>query len=381
MTKKINLKPISFLLAFVMLFAFVATPLSVFADPVPKVKPMVSDKKEDSYITVERVPETTQPVTEKYQTTRTGSGWNDTVKKDYKSVIRGDIFLEYDKSVDLEDTFMVRLKANKEFGFTINTAIGPVTVNPGESKPIPLEKNGKGQVHEITLNIPKGLEDRYEEGTYTIKLVHPGEMIELKMKIDVSNPKKWLAGTYNQPNYPAEPPKAQPEMAEKVKSAVAGFDTLSTEFVPFMVPVGTSAMDVLKEYAQKYKLNVTGMEKNYISRMGVKDYEQIGEFNINNYSGWMYTVNDSNPLDESQWYFPNVGAATKTFTKDASITWHFTMAYGADINANWGSPGGDPGMPTALRAYRLRKPMTLGDLVPQWKDAERAKTAVGAEIK
>lgn len=375
MTKKINLKPISFLLAFVMLFAFVATPLSVFADPVPEVEPKVSDKKEDSYITVERVPYTTQPVTEKYQTTRTGSGINKKTGEKYRSVIRGDIFLEYDKSVDLEDTFMVELKANKEFGFTIKTGQGPITVNPGKSKLIPLEKNEKGQIHEITLNIPKGLEDRYEEGTYTIKLVHPGEMIELKMKIDVSNPKKWLAGTYNQPGYPVPNPEGDKDQA-KVKSAVAGFDTLPTKPVKFTVPVGTSAMDVLKQYAQDFKLNVTGMENNYISRMGVKNYEQIGEFNINNYSGWMYTVNDGDGE-----YFPNVGAATKTFTKGAEITWHFTMAYGADINANWGSPGGDPGMPTALRAYRLRKPMTLGDLVPQWKDAERAKTAVGAEIK
>lgn len=376
MTKKINLKPISFLLAFVMLFAFVATPLSVFADPVPEVEPKVSDKKEDSYITVERVPYTTQPVTEKYQTTRTGSGINKKTGEKYRSVIRGDIFLEYDKSVDLEDTFMVELKANKEFGFTIKTSQGPVTVNSGESTLIPLEKNEKGQVHEITLNIPDGLKGSYEEGTYTIKLVHPGKMITLKMKIDVSNPKKWLAGTYNQPNYPADPPKAQPEMAEKVKSAVAGFDTLPTDFVEYTVPAGTSAMDVLKQHAERFELNVTGMENNYVRKMGKTGHEQIGEFNINNYSGWMYTVNDGDGE-----YFPNVGAATKTFTKDASITWHFTMAYGADINASWGSPGGDSGMPTALRAYRLRKPMTLGDLVPQWKDAERAKTVVGAEIK
>lgn len=379
MTKKIKFSSASFLLAFVMLFAFVAIPLSVFADPLPEVEPMVSDKKEDSYITVETVSHTTQPVTEKYQTTRTRSGWSK-VTQYHKSVIRGDIFLEYDKSVDLEDTFMVELKANKEFGFTINTAIGPVTVNPGKSKLIPLEKNEKGQVHEITLNIPDRFKDRYEEGTYTIKLVHPGKMVTLKMKVDVSNPKKWLAGTYNQPGYPVPDPQGH-EHQEKVTSAVAGFDTLPTDFIEYTVPAGTSAMDVLKQHAERYKLNVTGMEKNYVRKMGVKDYKQIGEFDINNYSGWMYTVNDSNPLDESQWYFPNVGAATKTFTKDASITWHFTMAYGADINASWGSPGGDSGMPTALRAYRLRKPMTLGDLVPQWKDAERAKTAVGAEIK
>lgn len=376
MTKKINLKPISFLLAFVMLFAFVAIPLSVFADPLPEVEPMVSDKKEDSYITVEAVSDTTQPVTEKYQTTRTRSGPSKVDPNQYhKSVIRGDIFLEYDKSVDLEDTFLVELKANKEFGFTIKTGQGPVTVNSGESTLIPLEKNEKGQIHEITLNIPDRLKGRYEEGTYTIKLVHPGKMVTLKMKIDVSNPKKWLAGTYNQPGYPVPNPKGHKDQT-KVTSAVAGFDTLPTDFVKYTVPAGTSAMDVLKQHAERFELNVTGMEKNYISRMGVKDYEQIGEFNINNYSGWMYTVNDGDGE-----YFPNVGAATKTFTKGAEITWHFTMAYGADINANWGSPGGDPGMPTALRAYRLRKPMTLGDLVPQWKDAERAKTAVGAEIK
>ncbi|GEM_PF-479547 len=50
----------------------------------------------------------------------------------------------------------------------------------------------------------------------------------------------------------------------------------------------------------------------------------------------MYTVDEGlGP------YLPNVGASSKTLTKNTTMVWHFTMAYGADVDAPWASPDGE----------------------------------------
>ncbi|HBC96728.1 MAG TPA: hypothetical protein DC034_08050, partial [Clostridium sp.] len=86
-------------------------------------------------------------------------------------------------------------------------------------------------------------------------------------------------------------------------------------------------------YGEDFGMDITGISNGYISEMGVYPYPQIGEFDINEYSGWMYTIDEG-----AGWYFPNVGASAKALTKDTEMIWHFTMAYGADIGAPWAFP-------------------------------------------
>ena len=79
----------------------------------------------------------------------------------------------------------------------------------------------------------------------------------------------------------------------------------------------------------------------------------------------MYTVDEG-----SGWYFPNVGASSKTFTKNTTMIWHFTMAYGADVGAPWGAPTGTTGMPASINIDRDLIP-DIGSIVPQWANSGR----------
>lgn len=355
----------SLLLAVVMVLSIVAAPMSVLAakdsPPIPEIN---STKKEDSYI------QTTKDIegaTEKYYTMQTPSGKSEATKVDYKSVIRGNIFLEFSGNQDL--TAQNITLESKEFGFTLNGK----TVKPGKPTEFILDLTKRNI---ITLNIPTnqdeyGNYDSNEEHTYVIQGAKAGEMIEVEAKIDVSNPAAWLDGSYKIPDgYNIDPAEVHSDY-DKVQSAVTGLEQVVT--TRFSVPKGTTAMGVLGMLGEKNKMNITGMEKNYVSFMGKKGYEQLGEFDINSYSGWMYTLNESNKGQ----YMPNVGAGSKTLTEDTEMVWHFTMAYGADIpNAPWGEPDGEPGMP-GTRSKRsiteyFEAPKTLGELVPQWADSARA---------
>ena len=158
-----------------------------------------------------------------------------------------------------------------------------------------------------------------------------------------------------------KPAKEHPDEA-KVRNAVEGFSKVGE--TPITVPKGTAATEVFRKFGEINHVTMEGLDQGYIRRINKEGFQAIGEFDINHYSGWMYTVNDG-----QGWYMRNVGVAGHRFTNNASMRWNFTMAYGKDINAGWGAPnGGD--MPTSLRAYRVTP--SIADLVPQWANSGRS---------
>lgn len=352
MTKSVSRKTVSLLLAFVMVFGVLLMPNITEAKEEDSQPAKISYLEKDSYIRAEAL-----GIYDKdYVTITTIPKEND---EGYKNVVRGNIFLTYPKDTQADLTAVpVTLTAQKEFGFTLNG----VKVNPGDSKQFILDLTKKNIA---TLDVSSDL--NFEEGSYVITGAKAGETIEVEASISVKYPKLWLEGKYNQPGYPAEPPATNPD-TQKVIDAVEGFDKLSP--VKYTVKKGTTAMDVLEQYGIECNMNITGISQGYISYMGVNPHQQIGEFDINSYSGWMYTVDENN----EGWYFPNVGASAKTLTKNTKMVWHFTMAYGQDIGAPWGEPGGDPGMPYSISAhnlYRTQKNLTIGDIVSQWANSNR----------
>ncbi len=270
----------------------------------------------------------------------------------YGNVTRGNVFLTFPAGTDLTDVD-VTLTAQKEFGFTL----GSVTVNPGESALFP----SLNLTQENTATLDVSSDPDFDEGSYVITGGIAGEEVTVITEINVDNPRDWLEGTYEIPDgYTIPDPEDYPDTAD-IQDAIDGFDS-DTLIDIYNVPVGTTAMDVLALFGEKHNMNITGIPQGYISYMGRNGYNQIGEFDINFYSGWMYTVDEGDG-----WYFPNVGASAKTFNRDTEMIWHFTMAYGADIGAPWGEPDGEPGIPDGLSS------LSTEGIVPQW--AESGRTA------
>lgn len=336
-------KKISLVLAFLMVLSIVALPASVFAEDLQEG---VSYKKGDSYVTVVSAPGMKK---DNYSTVIT-LGKN----SEYHDVVRGSVFITYDNNTteDLTKT-TVKLKANKDKDITVNGK----TIKAGKSDFVELDmtKSNKIIVH-------TDLDGTDEQWEYTISGAKEENSIDVNVSINVENPKRWLRNEYEIPGYPTDPPEGHADK-DRVQKAVNGFDTLSP--ITYQVPKGTTAMEVLAKYGEDCKIDIIGIENGYISEMGVigEDYAKIGEFDINMFSGWMYTLDE----DNEGWYFPNVGASAKTLTKDTEMIWHFTMAYGRDIGAPWGDPGGDPVVPTMLNHQNSNYLLPL-----QWENSNRS---------
>ncbi|GEM_PF-7038769 len=333
-------KKVSWLLVFMMVFSILVIPNTAEASAT------IDNTKAGSYIQATA----TGLSAESYIRVTTPGGTNPYTGIAYKAVVRGNILLTFPVGTNLASV-PVTLYANG-YNFTLNG----VTVMNGNSASFTLDLTKENTA---TLDVPTAT---YESGTYVITGAKAGDTIQVTTSINVSNPQSWLAGTYNQPGYPATPPATNPSTA-KVTNALTGFATLTP--VTFTVPKGTTAMKVLDDYGKSFNMNITGISSGYISKMGVKPYQQIGEFDINSYSGWMYTVDEG-----SGWYFPNVGASAKTLTNNTTMIWHFTMAYGADVGAPWGAPAGTPGMPASFNMDRALI-SDIGSIVPQWANSER----------
>ncbi|MBW4827999.1 MAG: DUF4430 domain-containing protein [Clostridiaceae bacterium] len=363
MTKSVSRKTVSLLLAFVMVFGVLLMP------NITEAKDADIDKTEEgSYIKLE-TKTNDKNKKEKSKDYIRITTIPDENNEGYKNVVRGNIFLTYPEDTKADLTAVpVTLTAQKEFGFTLNGK----TVEAGDSDDFTLDLT-KENIAE--LNIPEGYKDEdkkeYEEGSYVITGAKEGEKITITTEINVDNPKNWLTGDYEEiSGFPVPDPK-DPENSKDVdyvQNAITGFDSGKLIDI-FNVDVGTTAMDVLAMFGEKNDMDITGISQGYISYMGRNGYNQIGEFDINSYSGWMYTVDEGEGK-----YFPNVGASAKTFDRDTKMIWHFTMAYGQDIDAPWGEPGGDPGMPYSISAhnlYRTQKNLTIGDIVSQWANSNR----------
>ena len=273
-------------------------------------------------------------------------------KTEYKNVVRGDIFVPIQAGTNITRV-NITLKAQKEFGFTLNGD----EVSPGQERNFNLNLT---KANTIKLNIPEG-HTTFKEGSYTISAGDPNQNITVKVGIDVSNPQAWLDGKYVPKMGEIESSDTHPE-AELVKKALKGFGEMGT--TPITVKKGTTATEVFREFGKINNIEMEGLDQGYIRRINKVGFPAIGEFNINRYSGWMYTVNDG-----QGWYMPNVGVAGHRFTDNASMNWNFTMAYGQDIDAGWGSPKGGS-MPYAVRSYRFAP--SIEDLVPQWANSGRS---------
>ncbi len=336
-----NKKLWSYLLALVMLFSVVAIPGQALAKDAK-----ISNKEEDSYIKA-----TSTLGKPDYTTITTIPDKN---KEGYKNVVRGNIYYAAENEAALKNV-KVNLKAQKNYGFTLNGQ----TVQAGEGKTFTLDLT---KTNNIQLNIPK-TDEKFEEGSYTISGGVKGETVTINVGLDVSNPQAWLDGEYVPKMGEIESPDTHPE-AELVRKALKGFGKMGT--TPITVKKGTTATEVFREFGKINNIEMEGLDQGYIRRINKVGSPAIGEFNINRYSGWMYTVNDG-----QGWYMPNVGVAGHRFTNNASMNWNFTMAYGQDIDAGWGSPKAGS-MPYAVRSYRFAP--SIEDLVPQWANSGRVLT-------
>ena len=352
-------KLLSFSLALMMVLSVVCLPMQAFAreDGKPSVK--TSTKKEDSYI----IDEKETLVKPNYITVTTfGKADKETGKK-YKNVVRGNLFYEVNNASQLTNA-QITLKAQKDFGFTL----GDTTVEAGKSHTFNLDLT---KTNIVKLDIPK-TNGEFEEGSYVISGGVKGENVTIHVGVNVDNPQAWLDGTY-EPKMETPGHEGHKDEA-KVENALKGFAQVGETTI--VVPKGTTATEVFRKFGEINKVTMEGLDQGYIRRINKKGFQAIGEFDINRYSGWMYTVNYSprdpqGNVDESQWFFPNVGVAGFSFNQDATMRWNFTMAYGQDIDAGWGEPGGGD-MPTSLRAYRVNP--SIADFVPQWANSGRALT-------
>lgn len=338
-------KLLSFSLALMMILSVICLPIQAFAREEQGVETKYG--VENSYIkaTIKgngfKAP--------KYVTVTT----NPKEKSKYKKVVRGDIFVPTQAGTNITSV-KVTLKAQKEFGFTLNG----VKVNPGQERNFDLNLT---KANAIKLNIPAG-HATFEEGSYTISAGDPNQNITVKVGIDVSNPRAWLKGEYKDPMGGTKAPSENASTEKKVKDALKGLEGLGV--TPITVTKGTTATEVFRKFGEISKVTMDGLDNGYVSAINGEGHKPLAAFDINSYSGWMYTINDG-----QGWYMPNVGIDGHTFNKNAEMRWNFTMAYGQDIDAGWGAPnGGD--MPTSLRAYRVNP--SIADLVPQWENSGRS---------
>ncbi|EGS31469.1 hypothetical protein [Urinicoccus massiliensis] len=347
-----NKKFWSYLLALVMLFSVVAIPGQALAKDAD-----ISKDVKKSYI------KATSTLGKADYTTITTFGGTSKTGKTYKNVVRGNIYYAAENEAALKNV-KVNLKAQKNYGFTLNGQ----TVQAGGNADFTLDLT---KTNVIELNIPK-TDKKFEEGSYTISGGVKGQTVTINVGLDVSNPQAWLDGTYK-PKMETPGHKGHKDEA-KVRNALEGFAQVGETTI--VVPKGTTATEVFRKFGEINKVTMEGLDQGYIRRINKQGFDPIGEFDINNYSGWMYTVNyavdkDAKVLDSSKWFMPNVGVAGQTFNKNAAMRWNFTMAYGQDIDAGWGEPGGGD-MPTALRSYRFAP--SIEDLVPQWANSGRVLT-------
>ena len=338
-----NKKLWSYLLALVMLFSVVAIPGQALAAKEGQV--ITSHEEKDSYVKAE-----SSLGKADYTTITTIPGKK---AKTYKSVVRGNLYYAVDKEADLKNA-QVTLKAQKDFGFIL----GKTKVKAGESHTFNLDLT---KTNIVKLNIPK-TNGEFEEGSYTISGGVKGQTVKIKVSMDVTNPQAWLDGTY-EPKMETPDHKGHEDEA-KVRNALEGFAKVGETTI--VVPKGTTATEVFRKFGEINHVTMEGLDQGYIRRINREDFQAIGEFDINHYSGWMYTVNDG-----QGWYMPNVGVAGHRFTNNASMRWNFTMAYGQDIDAGWGAPKGGS-MPYAVRSYRFAP--SIEDFVPQWANSGRVLT-------
>ncbi|VFB15695.1 Uncharacterised protein [Urinicoccus massiliensis] len=350
-------KLLSLSLALMMVLSVVCLPMEAFAreDGKPSVK--TSTEKKDSYV----IDEKETLVKPNYITVTTFGGRNKETGEEYKSVVRGNLFYEVDNASQLTNA-QITLKAQKDFGFTL----GDTKVEAGKSHTFNLDLT---KTNIVKLNIPE-TNGEFEEGSYVISGGVKGQTVKIKVSMDVTNPQAWLDGTY-EPKMETPDHKGHKDEA-KVRNALKGFAQVGETTI--VVPKGTTATEVFRTFGEINKVTMEGLDQGYIRRINKQGFDPIGEFDINNYSGWMYTVNyavdkDAKVLDSSKWFMPNVGVAGQTFNKNAAMRWNFTMAYGQDIDAGWGEPGGGD-MPTALRSYRFNP--SIADIVPQWANSARS---------
>lgn len=352
-------KLLSLSLALMMVLSVVCLPMQALAreDGKPSVK--ISTEKKDSYI----IDEKETPVKPNYITVTTFGKENQETGEEYKNVVRGNLFYEVNNASQLTNA-QITLKAQKDFGFTL----GGTTVEAGKSHTFNLDLT---KTNIVKLDIPK-TNGEFEEGSYVISGGVKGQTVNIKVSMDVTNPQAWLDGTYK-PKMETPGHKGHKHEA-KVRNALEGFAKVGETTIT--VPKGTTATEVFRKFGEINHVRMEGLDQGYIRRINREGFQAIGEFDINSYSGWMYTVNyavdkDGKVLDSSQWFMPNVGVAGQTFNKNAAMRWNFTMAYGQDIDAGWGSPKGGS-MPYAVRSYRFAP--SIEDFVPQWANSGRVLT-------
>ncbi|MBS4871805.1 MAG: DUF4430 domain-containing protein [Peptoniphilus sp. oral taxon 375] len=332
-----NKKLWSCLLALVMLFSVVAIPGQALAKDAK-----ISNKEEDSYIKA-----TSTLGKPDYTTITTIPDKN---KAGYKNVVRGNIYYAAENEAALKNV-KVNLKAQKNYGFTLNGQ----TVQAGGNADFTLDLT---KTNVIELNIPKN-DKKFGEGSYTVSGGVKGETVEIKVDLNVDNPKKWVKGEYSGETNP----KAS-EDYNKVVNALEGFAQVGETTI--IVPKGTTATEVFRKFGEINKITMNGLDNGYVSAISGNGHQALAAFDINSYSGWMYTINDG-----QGWYMPNVGIDGHTFNNNASMNWNFTMAFGQDIDAGWGSPKAGS-MPYAVRSYRFAP--SIEDLVPQWANSGRVLT-------
>ena len=97
-------------------------------------------------------------------------------------------------------------------------------------------------------------------------------------------------------------------------------------YIKLTMNAGDTVMDALVMAANKFGIQLTGAENNYISKISKGGYT-LGEFTCGGMSGWMYTVIPQGGEE----FLPMYGAAQYYLEGGEKINWQYTCNYGADI--------------------------------------------------